>query len=156
MTGWRLGFVAGNRRAVQAYAEVKDNVDSGQFKAIQAAACAGIADRKLADEIRDHYEVRLRKMVAALSDVGFRTRMPGGTFYLYTEAPAAAGARRFANAEEVSQYLIRERLISTVPWDDAGAYLRFSATFESAGPSDDDRAIGELSRRLKSADLRWE
>ena len=48
MTGWRLGFVAGMTKAVQAYAEVKDNTDSGQFKAIQLAACAGIADRNLA------------------------------------------------------------------------------------------------------------
>ena len=47
MTGWRLGFVAGAARAVQAFAEVKDNIDSGQFKAIQVAACAGIADVQL-------------------------------------------------------------------------------------------------------------
>ena len=35
----------------------------------------------------------------------------------------------FRSAEEVSQWLITEKLISTVPWDDAGAYLRFSVTF---------------------------
>ena len=40
MTGWRLGFVAGAARTVAAVAEVKDNIDSGQFKAIQVAACA--------------------------------------------------------------------------------------------------------------------
>ncbi len=39
MTGWRLGFVAGNRLLVRAYADVKDNTDSGQFLAIQEA-CA--------------------------------------------------------------------------------------------------------------------
>ncbi len=49
MTGWRLGFVAGNRRAVAAFAEVKDNTDSGQFKAIQKAACAGIANMSLSE-----------------------------------------------------------------------------------------------------------
>ena len=52
----------------------------------------------------------------------------------------AAGGRTFANAEEASQYLIKEHCISTVPWDDAGAYLRFGATFESAGRADDARA----------------
>jgi len=155
MTGWRLGFVAGSSRVVQAYAEVKDNIDSGQFKAIQVAACAGIANRDLSDAIKAHYEQRLHKMVKALQSVGFRATMPGGTFYLYVEAPTAAGPTLFHTAEDASQHLIRECLISTVPWDDAGRYLRFSATFESAGISDDDRVIGELAKRLGKLNLRW-
>ena len=43
MTGWRLGFVAGNPLIVKAYADVKDNTDSGQFLAIQQA-CAYALD----------------------------------------------------------------------------------------------------------------
>ena len=156
MTGWRLGFVAGSKRVIQAYAEIKDNTDSGQFKAIQHAACAGIADKRLSNTIRAHYEKRLKKLVDALQKVGFDAQMPGGTFYLYVEAPKGVGSVSFANAEESSQYLIREHLISTVPWDDAGAFLRFSATFESKGEQDDDRVISELTRRLKKAGLRWE
>ncbi|MBM4142955.1 MAG: aminotransferase class I/II-fold pyridoxal phosphate-dependent enzyme [Lentisphaerae bacterium] len=154
MTGWRLGFVAGAARLVQAFAEVKDNCDSGQFKAIQLAACAGIADRAVSDAIRDRYEARLRKLVAALRTAGFDARMPGGTFYLYVPAPTAARDAAFRNAEDASQHLIREHSISTVPWDDAGAYLRFSATFESRG-DDDDRVIAELGERLAAAELRW-
>ena len=156
MTGWRLGFVAGSKKVVQAYAEVKDNVDSGQFKAIQLAACTGIANRALADGIKDHYEKRLRSLVAALQEAGFEAAMPGGTFYLYVPAPKKAGSVEFANAEEASQFLIKEHMISTVPEDAAGSFLRFSATFESAGESDDDRVIEELTRRLKSAGLEWD
>ncbi len=153
MTGWRLGFVAGNSRAVNAYAEVKDNIDSGQFKAIQVAACAGIADRKLADSIKRHYAGRLRKMVKCLRAAGFDARMPGGTFYLYVPAPKGAGSASFATAEDASQFLIRDCQVSTVPWDDAGPFLRFSATFESAGTKDDDRVIAELGSRLAKAGL---
>ncbi len=153
MTGWRLGFVAGSTKAVKAFAEVKDNVDSGQFKAIQLAACAGIANKKLADKIMRHYKKRLKKLVAALNRVGFKAKMPGGTFYLYVKAPQGAGNLKFANAEEASQYLIKEHLISTVPWDDCGPYLRFSATFESKGDKDDDRVIAELEQRLLKANL---
>jgi LL-diaminopimelate aminotransferase len=155
MTGWRLGFVAGCERVVRAYAEVKDNIDSGQFKAIQVAACAGIADRTLSDAIRAHYEQRLVKMVSALQAAGFRAAMPGGTFYLYVEAPVAAGPVTFKTAEDASQFLIKEHQISTVPWDDAGPFLRFSATFESRGDADDDRVIGELLQRLSRANLKW-
>ncbi|MBQ7252383.1 MAG: LL-diaminopimelate aminotransferase [Kiritimatiellae bacterium] len=152
MTGWRLGFAAGNASAVKALATVKDNVDSGAFKAIQEAAAAGIADRKSAESIRRHYARRLRALVKILRAAGFAAKMPGGTFYLYVPAPkGTADGLAFATAEEASQYLIREKSISTVPWDDAGRFLRFSATFESAGDGDDARVLAELARRLAEA-----
>lgn len=156
MTGWRLGFVAGSAKVIGAFADVKDNIDSGQFKAIQVAACAGIADIELAESIQRHYESRLRKIVAVLKNNGFDADMPGGSFFLYTQAPKGAGDIRFETAEDASQYLIKNHLISTVPWDDAGAFLRFSATFESAGKADDDRVIAELDTRLKAAQLVWD
>lgn len=155
MTGWRLGFVAGAARAVQAFAEVKDNCDSGQFKAIQHAACAGIADIALSESIREHYRGRLQKLVQVLRSVGFDAQMPGGTFFMYMPAPKGAGPLEFKTAEEASQYLIREHSISTVPWDDAGAFLRFSSTFESKGDEDDARVLAELESRLKKANLRF-
>ena len=155
MTGWRLGFLAGNARLVQAFAEVKDNIDSGQFKAIQLAACAGIANMAISESIRDHYEKRLRKLTACLAEVGFDAQMPGGTFYQYVQAPCGAGDLTFANAEDASQFLIKEHSISTVPWDEAGAFLRFSATFESDSEEDDARVIDELKKRLQAAHLKF-
>ncbi len=155
MTGWRLGFVAGAARAVQAFAEVKDNCDSGQFKAIQHAACAGIADIQLSEGIREHYRRRLHKLVGILKRVGFDAHMPGGTFFLYTRAPVAAGSVAFASAEEASQFLIRECSVSTVPWDDVGSFLRFSSTFEARDERDEDRVLAELEDRLRKAALRF-
>ena len=155
MTGWRLGFVAGAERAVQAFAEVKDNCDSGQFKAIQLAACAGIADVKLSEAIRAHYRGRLEKMVAVLRRIGFDAEMPGGTFFMYMPAPKGAGSQEFKTAEDASQFLIRECSVSTVPWDDVGNFLRFSSTFESKNDADDDRVLAELEKRLMGAKLRF-
>lgn len=155
MTGWRLGFAAGSARSVKAFATVKDNIDSGQFKAIQEAACAGIADMELSESIRRHYETRLRRLVEVLQANGFDAEIPGGTFYLYVSAPTGAGEISFETGEDASQFLIKEHLISTVPWDDAGAFLRFSATFESTGDEDDERVMTELDQRLQKAQLRW-
>jgi len=112
MTGWRLGFVAGSAKAVQAFAEVKDNIDSGQFIAIQEAACAGIADMQLSEQIRAHYAGRLRKLVTVLDNIGFDVAMPGGTFYLYVPAPKGAGDTDFHTGEDASQFLIKNQLIS--------------------------------------------
>ena len=153
MTGWRLGFVAGSALAVKAFAEMKDNIDSGQFKAIQVAACKGIADAALSESIRDHYQRRMQLLVDCLKAQGFDAEMPGGSFFLYVPAPKGAGDLTFGTGEDASQHLIKECSVSTVPWDDAGPYLRFSATFGSAGDDDDERVIAELGQRLSKLGL---
>src|SRR5207302_3079556 len=83
MIGWRMAFVAGHPKIVQAFADVKDNCDSGQFMAIQQAARVALEHAEIADGIRAKYRRRLQKLVVALSKVGFRARMPGGTYFLY-------------------------------------------------------------------------
>jgi LL-diaminopimelate aminotransferase len=81
--------------------------------------------------------------------------MPGGTYFLYTAAPRGAGDRSFANAEEASQYLIHEQSISCVPWDDAGAYLRFSVTYSAKDSGEEDALMAETVARLKGMKLRF-
>ena len=153
MIGWRLGFVAGHAKIVQAYADVKDNSDSGQFMAIQHAAAAALRDPSIPVAIRAKYERRLRKLVAALQQVGFAATMPGGTYFLYVATPKSAGDRRFANAEEASQYLITEQSVCTVPWDDAGAFLRFSVTYIAKDEAEEDALMVETVARLRGMKL---
>jgi LL-diaminopimelate aminotransferase len=88
--------------------------------------------------------------VATLSRCGFDCRMPGGSYFLYTRGPkGAAGGLTFPAAEAFSQHLITEYSICTVPWDDAGAYLRFSVTYEAADEAAEDALMAETERRLK-------
>jgi len=151
MTGWRIGFVTGNPGLVSAYATVKDNVDSGQFKAIQQAAAVALADPGITKEISGKYERRLKAITGILNKLGFQASMPHGTFFLYVPAPKGTeDGIKFANAEEFSQFLIKEKLISTVPFDDAGAFVRFSATFVAKDEADEARVLKELEDRLKS------
>ena len=150
MTGWRLGWVCGNASAVKAFATVKDNADSGQFLAIQKAAIQAL-DRQetITPKICEKYHRRLTTLVGLLKDLGFDAKVPGGSFYLYVEIPKGLkGGRRFANAEEFSQWMITEHLISTVPWDDVGHFVRFSATFEAATIADEKKVMETIKQRL--------
>ncbi|MEY4566912.1 MAG: LL-diaminopimelate aminotransferase [Planctomycetota bacterium] len=154
MIGWRIGWVCGNPRIVQAFADVKDNCDSGQFAAIQKAAAAALSDPTIPLAIREKYRRRLSKLVAALKKCGFQCEMPGGSYFLYTRAPKASQAGNvFKNAEEASQYLIAQHSIVTVPWDDAGAFLRFSVTYEAADEAAEDQLMEETVKRLQSDPL---
>jgi len=155
MTGWRLAFLVGNELIISAFANVKDNFDSGQFIAIQKAGVYALDHPEITEKIRDKYKRRLALMVDALNDAGFNARMPGGSFYLYVGAPKSAGKNVFSSAEDASEYLIKEALISTVPWDDAGSYLRFSATFSAKGEAEERRVIEEAGRRLKELRLNF-
>ncbi|MHB8524520.1 MAG: LL-diaminopimelate aminotransferase [Limisphaerales bacterium] len=160
MTGWRCGFVAGNERIVKAYGDVKDNTDSGQFLAIQHAAAYGFDHPEITEKITAKYSRRMDALVKVLRGAGFNARKPQGSFFLYVNAPRAAanknGARiEFNTAEGVSQWLITEKLISTVPWDDAGAYLRFSVTFMAKDVADEQRVMNEIAARLSDVELEF-
>jgi LL-diaminopimelate aminotransferase len=155
MIGWRLGFVCGHPKIVQAYADVKDNSDSGQFMAVQHAAAHALRTPAIPVAVRAKYQRRLEKLVAALKHVGFRCAMPGGTYFLYTQSPTGAGGRTFANAEEASQYLIHEQSVCCVPWDDAGAYLRFSVTYIAKDEAEEDALMTETITRLKGMSLKF-
>lgn len=155
MIGWRLGWVCGHRKLVQAFADVKDNCDSGQFIAIQKAGAAALDDAEIPTQVRAKYRRRLEKLVAVLREVGFNCEVPGGTYFLYTKSPVGAGDETFATAEDASQFLIREQSISTVPWDEAGPHLRFSVTYVAADEAAEDRLMDDLKSRLKQVALRF-
>ena len=154
MIGWRIGWVCGNAKIIQAFGDVKDNCDSGQFIAIQKAAVTALDDPSIPERTNSKYRRRLQKLVDTLASVGFDCRMPGGSYFLYTRAPRGVqDGPKFETAEQASQYLIRELSMVTVPWQEGGPFLRFSATFVAADEAAEDALMQETRRRLTRAKL---
>jgi LL-diaminopimelate aminotransferase len=154
MIGWRIGWVCGHPTIVRAFADVKDNSDSGQFGAIQNAAAFALDDESIPARTRTKYQRRLEKLVNMLNACGFSCQMPGGTYFLYTRAPRGlADGTVFENAEAASQYLITQHSIVTVPWDDAGSYLRFSVTYEAADEPSEDALMAAAAERLMKSQM---
>ena len=90
-------------KMVQAFAVVKDNVDSGQFKAIQKSGIYALDHPEISRAIAAKYARRMRGLVDALNAVGFRATMPKGSFFLYAAAPKGIrGGPAFKTAEEAS------------------------------------------------------
>ncbi len=94
MTGWRVGFVAGNAEIVRAIGKVKTNVDSGVFEAVQRAAIAAL---NLPDEtyrgIVETYRERRNLVVAGLQKAGIAATPPQATFYLWFPVPGGDSGR---------------------------------------------------------------
>ncbi|MCJ7449917.1 MAG: LL-diaminopimelate aminotransferase [Bacteroidales bacterium] len=156
MTGWRIGFVCGNSKAVKAYATVKDNTDSGQFRAIQKAGIQALRHTDITAKTIEKYSRRFELLVDALNDIGFKANKPKGSFYCYVKAPGGTESGKvFNSASEFSEFLIKESLISTVPWDDAGKFVRFSVTFEADSLQKEKEVINEMKKRMKILKLRF-
>jgi LL-diaminopimelate aminotransferase len=156
MTGWRLGFVCGNAKAVKVYATVKDNTDSGQFRAIQKAAIQAFNHLEITKTTVEKYSRRFDLLVNALCELGFKAKKPKGSFYCYVPAPIGTqDGKEFKTAAEFSDFLIRSALISTVPWDDAGNYIRLSVTFEADSIEREKKVIDEMKNRIRKLELRF-
>jgi LL-diaminopimelate aminotransferase len=154
MIGWRIGWVCGNAKIVQAFSDVKDNCDSGQFGAIQRAAISGLDSPEIPKRINAKYRRRLQKLAECLKGCGFDVKVPGGSYFMYTKAPKGIqGGPQFNNAEEASQYFITQHSMVTVPWDDAGSFLRFSVTYEAADEAAEDAMMAETKKRIGSLAL---
>jgi len=89
MTGWRLGFAAGNGEAIANLAQVKSNVDSGQFNAIQWAGLEALhkADHPAVKAMLDLYRERRDALVEGLQAAGIKVRKPAATFYVWAACP---------------------------------------------------------------------
>ncbi|HEX9830193.1 MAG TPA: LL-diaminopimelate aminotransferase [Thermodesulfobacteriota bacterium] len=127
MTGWRLGFAAGNRRAISGLGKVKTNIDSGVFQAVQCAGIEGLKNYSLgmADR-RKIYEERRNIFCSGLDEVGIKYITPRATFYVWFEVPEGLSSKDFTSK------LLTEAGIVVTPGNGFGkygeGYIRVSIT----------------------------
>lgn len=98
MTGWRIGFAIGNQKAVKALAQLKSNIDTDVFRAVQVAAIAaftGPTDH--IDYCNKLYIERRDVAVAALRKLGWAVKPNKATFYMWLPVPAGQTAAEFSN-----------------------------------------------------------
>lgn len=98
MTGWRLGWVAGNAEVIARLSRVKTFMDTGVFKAVQAAGAAALESRR-GGWVEQNVEVfRTRRDAAlhALRAAGFDPPTPRATMYLWVPVPGGVPSLDFA------------------------------------------------------------
>jgi LL-diaminopimelate aminotransferase len=97
MTGWRIGFAIGNPAAVKALAQIKSNVDTDIFRAIQWAAIAafnGPTDH--IDYCNKLYRERRDLAVTALATLGWKVKPNKATFYMWLPTPKGISSAEFS------------------------------------------------------------
>ena len=144
MTGWRLGFVAGNPKAVEAVKKVKDNIDNGSLRALQfaGAKALSIAD-ELTPAINTIYRKRRDMVVDALSESGWMLEKPKATIYVWAPVPERfnGSSRAFATALLEKAGVVVTPGLGYGQWSEG--YFRISLTYP-------DHIITEAVSRIQS------
>ena len=96
MTGWRIGFAVGNAKGIQGLRQVKSNVDSGVFKAIQRAAIAGFSTtEEELQSVISVYQNRRDILIQGLQSLGWPISPPKATLYVWTPVPPGYSSADF-------------------------------------------------------------
>ncbi|HBQ85730.1 MAG TPA: LL-diaminopimelate aminotransferase, partial [Syntrophomonas sp.] len=97
MTGWRIGWAAGNGYAIEVLGRFKSNVDSGVFQAIQYAGIEALeGPQECVEENRSVYQERRDVALAGLQDMGWSIDPPEGSFYFWVPVPKGYSSASFA------------------------------------------------------------
>ncbi|MDR1016796.1 MAG: aminotransferase class I/II-fold pyridoxal phosphate-dependent enzyme [Coriobacteriales bacterium] len=143
MTGWRIAFACGAPEAIKALGTVKNNLDSGQFTAIQEAAIAAMSGPQ--DCIREQcaiYQRRRDLIVDALQAIGLDCHAPKATIYVWTRIPEGYSSAEFA------EHVLTDAHVIVTPGSgygrDGEGYIRISLTCP-------DDQILESVKRIKES-----
>lgn len=143
MTGWRVGWMAGNAEVVERYRHLKTNLDSGMFDALQLAAVAALTTaRDFPAEMSAVYRRRRDLMVAALAAIGLPAEPPRATPYVWTPVPAGYTSTSFA------ELVLEQAAVVVSPGPSFGpsgeGFVRISLTVA-------DERLEEAARRIESS-----
>ncbi|MCA6072390.1 MAG: LL-diaminopimelate aminotransferase [Endomicrobium sp.] len=129
MTGWRIGWVCGNKEVVTGIAKVKDNYDSGVFQAAQEAAITALtSSQECVEDARKIYQGRRDVLVEGLTKLGWDVNLPKASFYVWAKIP-----KGYTSSQVVSK-LLDEAAIVCTPGNGMGksgeGYIRFALTVD--------------------------
>lgn len=109
MTGFRIGYVVGNREIIKALSVLKSNTDTGQFTPIQKAAAYALnGDQSCVTQYNQIYKERMAAMLDGLKSIGVEVDPPKGSFFIWAPVPEG-----YTSAEFVTNVLEQTGVIIT-------------------------------------------
>ncbi len=145
MTGWRLGFVVGSGKLIDALKQIEVSVHSGAFHVLQKAAIVALSlEDEDIEQVRRTYQQRRDVLVKGLRNLEWEVKNPKGGIFVWAKIPYGFDSQQIANV------LIEKTGIITTPGSGLGpsgeGYLRFSLIV-------DKERLKEAVGRMKSLDL---
>ena len=97
MTGWRIGWAAGNPEVLKSLAKLKSNLDSGVFQAVQEAGIVALTGpQEGLKQLQELYQIRRDIVVESLNKMGWNLEKPKASFYIWAPVPKGYTSANFA------------------------------------------------------------
>lgn len=155
MPGWRVGFMCGNERLVQALARLKSYLDYGIFTPIQVAAILALeGPQEIVEDIRATYEKRRDTLCDGLVSAGWAVNKPKATMFVWARIPELY---RSMGSLEFSKKLLAEAKVAVSPGIGFGEYgdeyVRFSLIENENRTRQAIRCIRDMLKRNSAGTL---
>lgn len=145
MTGWRIGFAVGNRAIIETLHEVKTNIDSGVFQAVQEAGIEALRmNEHTVEKTREIYQRRRDILAEGLARINWQIQLPKATFYLWLKIPSSSSSLEF------TELLMQRCGVVVTPGIGFGScgegYIRIALTVS-------EERLEEAVKRIRADDL---
>lgn len=148
MTGWRIAWAAGGEKPMNALKIIKNNIDSGAFKAIQRAGIAALeTPQEEIDKLNNMYKKRRDIVTQGLRELGWEFEDPKATFYLWLPVPKGMTSEDFAG-------IMLEKAAVVVP-PGTGYGPKGEGFFRIALTVCEER-LKEVLERMKNAGIKYD
>lgn len=116
MTGWRLGYMAGNKELISSCEKIQSQFTSGPNSITQRAAITAISGgRASSDAMQKDFKARRDFVVSSLKLIpGVKVNNPPGAFYVFPDISSFFGKHGIQNAMDMCMYLLSDAMVSTV------------------------------------------
>ncbi|WP_066388545.1 LL-diaminopimelate aminotransferase [Helicobacter himalayensis] len=113
MAGWRIGFVVGNTKMVEALQKIKSWLDYGIYTPMQIAATIALnGEQECVSEICAKYKRRMEVLIESFKAAGWEMAKPQASMFVWAQIPECAMA---LGSMEFSKRLLQEAKIAVSP-----------------------------------------
>ena len=128
MPGWRIGFMCGNKKLVNALSRIKSYMDYGTYTPLQVGAIAALeGSQDCVEDIRLMYKSRRDSLCKGLNDIGWDVTPPKATMFVWAQIPEKF---KSMGSLEFSKMILKETNVAVSPGIGFGKhgddFVRFS------------------------------
>lgn len=145
MAGWRVGFVVGNKKIIEALQKIKSWIDYGIYTPLQIASTIALdGDQSCVEEISGKYEKRMEVLIKSFKEAGWEMKKPKASMFIWAKLPECVGDM---GSLEFSKRLLKEAKIAVSPGVGFGDY---GEGYVRIALIENEKRIRQAARNLKA------
>ncbi len=157
ITGWRLGYVIGPEKVIDAARKVHDFLTVGAASPLQEAAVTGLKfGKEYYDELKEKYTSKRNRMLEGFDKIGLKHNVPAGTYFVMVDIQEFLDLPQFKNFTDLEfcEWLVKNVGVAAVPGssffrENINNLIRFHFARSDETIDEAVRRLGKLKELVK-------